>query len=110
MCVDTQVTFADIVGLGSVKQALHEMVIFPSLRPDLFQGLRSPPRGLLLFGPPGNGKTMIVKALANESNTTCFAISASTLVSKWLGEGEKLVLPQKHSLMVEVAHAVFVGL
>jgi hypothetical protein len=89
--VGTGVTFRDVIGLDDVKQALHEMVIAPALRPDLFVGLRQPPRGLLLFGPPGNGKTFIAKACASESKATFFSISASSLVSKWLGEGEKLV-------------------
>lgn len=60
-------------------------------RPDLFQGLRSLPRGLLLFGPPGTGKTLIGKAIAHQSGATFFSISASSLMSKWIGEGEKTV-------------------
>ena len=81
----------EIAGLEKAKQTLQEAVILPALRPDLFQGLRAPPRGVLLFGPPGTGKTMLAKCVATESHANFFNISASSLTSKWHGEGEKLV-------------------
>ncbi|KAG1655074.1 hypothetical protein FOA52_009026 [Chlamydomonas sp. UWO 241] len=85
------VSWDDIADLKTAKQALVEAVVLPNLRSDIFKGLRAPVRGILLYGPPGNGKTMLGKALAHEAKATFFAISASSLTSKWVGEGEKLV-------------------
>ncbi|GAB1317290.1 Adenosinetriphosphatase [Madurella fahalii] len=86
-----QVHWNDIAGLEVAKNALRETVVYPFLRPDLFMGLREPARGMLLFGPPGTGKTMLARAVATESKSTFFSISASSLTSKYLGESEKLV-------------------
>lgn len=81
----------DIAGLEFAKSIIKEAVVWPLLRPDIFTGLRQPPRGILLFGPPGTGKTLIGKCIASQSKSTFFSISASSLTSKWIGDGEKMV-------------------
>uniref|UniRef100_A0A182MF44 AAA+ ATPase domain-containing protein n=1 Tax=Anopheles culicifacies TaxID=139723 RepID=A0A182MF44_9DIPT len=81
----------DIAGLEYAKTIIKEAVVWPILRPDIFTGLRKPPRGILLFGPPGTGKTLIGKCIASQSKSTFFSISASSLTSKWIGDGEKMV-------------------
>ncbi|CAN0088079.1 unnamed protein product, partial [Ectocarpus sp. 8 AP-2014] len=71
------VTFDQIAGLEFAKKSVIELVCWPMERPDIFTGLRSLPKGLLLFGPPGTGKTLIGKAIAHQSGATFFSISAS---------------------------------
>ena len=91
MVKNPNVKFGDIIGMNDMKQTLYEIIIVPQIRPDFFTGIRKPQRGILLFGPPGTGKTMIAKAIASECKSTFFNISASSLTSKWVGESEKTV-------------------
>lgn len=85
------VSWADIAGLDGAKEALKEAVILPVKFPQLFTGNRKPTSGILLYGPPGTGKSYLAKAVATEANSTFFSVSSSDLVSKWMGESERLV-------------------
>ncbi|CAF0710391.1 unnamed protein product [Brachionus calyciflorus] len=85
------VKWDDIIGLESAKRTIKEAVVYPIKYPMLFTGILSPWKGLLLYGPPGTGKTLLAKAVATECETTFFNISASSIVSKWRGDSEKLV-------------------
>ncbi|XP_020206300.1 uncharacterized protein LOC109791412 isoform X3 [Cajanus cajan] len=90
---DIDVTFDDIGALEKVKDTLKELVMLPLQRPELFcKGqLTKPCKGILLFGPPGTGKTMLAKAIATEAGANFINISMSSITSKWFGEGEKYV-------------------
>jgi vacuolar protein-sorting-associated protein 4 len=85
------VKWDDVAGLYGAKESLKEAVILPIRFPQLFQGKRKPWRGILLYGPPGTGKSYLAKACATEAESTFFSVTSSDLVSKWLGESEKLV-------------------
>lgn len=86
------IKWSDVAGLEQAKANLQEAVILPTRYPQLFTGERKPWRGILLFGPPGTGKSFLAKACATEAgNSTFFSISSSDLVSKWMGESERLV-------------------
>jgi len=86
-----KVKWKDIAGLENVKQALREAIVLPIMKPELFTGARRPWSGILLFGPPGCGKTLLAKAAATECKATFFSASSADLLSKWLGESEKLI-------------------
>ncbi|CAN6981811.1 unnamed protein product [Brassica rapa subsp. trilocularis] len=90
---DIGVSFDDIGALENVKDTLKELVMLPLQRPELFgKGqLTKPTKGILLFGPPGTGKTMLAKAVATEAGANFINISMSSITSKWFGEGEKYV-------------------
>lgn len=86
------VTFEQIVGLEDVKTIVKEAVLFPLKFADFFdKGLIDTWSGVLFFGPPGTGKTHLAKAVATECGTTFFNISASSIISKYHGESEKMV-------------------
>ncbi|ODO08382.1 vacuolar protein-sorting-associated protein 4 [Cryptococcus wingfieldii CBS 7118] len=85
------VQWDDVAGLAQAKEALKEAVILPIKFPQLFTGKRTPWRGILLYGPPGTGKSYLAKAVATEAKSTFFSVSSSDLVSKWMGESERLV-------------------
>lgn len=86
------IDFSQIVGLKNAQDLLEEALLVPMNYPFLFDNdLVTPWKGVLLFGPPGTGKTMLAKAVATSCNTTFFNVSASTLVSKWRGDSEKIV-------------------
>lgn len=91
LIVNPKVRFDDVIGLEHAKQALREMVILPLSKPKLFTGLRKPSKGLLMYGPPGNGKTFLAKAAAAECKATFFAISSSSIQNKYVGESEKMM-------------------
>jgi len=86
------VKWNDIGGMGNVKQELIEAVEWPFKHPEAFKrlGVR-PPKGILLFGAPGTGKTLLAKAVANESEANFILVKGPEMLSKWVGESEKAV-------------------
>ncbi len=85
-----RVTWEDIGDLEYAKQRIRELVELPLKYPELFRRLGiDPPKGVLLYGPPGCGKTLLAKAVANEVNANFFAINGPEIMSKWYGESER---------------------
>ncbi|MEU8069557.1 MULTISPECIES: AAA family ATPase [unclassified Micromonospora] len=86
------VTLDDVGGLHEVKQTLTESVLWPLTYPDTFARLGvTPPRGVLLYGPPGCGKTYLVTALAGSGRANVLSVKGAELLSKWVGESERAV-------------------
>jgi SpoVK/Ycf46/Vps4 family AAA+-type ATPase len=83
------VRWNEIAGLRDARMAVEESVIYPARRPDLFP--LGWPRGLLFFGPPGCGKTLLAAAIATEINADFFCVDAANVMDKWLGQSEKNV-------------------
>ena len=83
------VKWDEVVGLENAKKAVKEAIVYPVQRPDLFP--LGWPRGILLFGPPGCGKTLLAAAVATEIDATFISIDAASIMSKWLGEAEQNV-------------------
>jgi len=83
------VKWDEVVGLEQAKKAIKEAIVYPVQRPDLFP--LGWPRGILLFGPPGCGKTLLAAAVATEIDASFVSVDAASIMSKWLGEAEKNV-------------------
>ncbi|OII75444.1 uncharacterized protein cubi_01965 [Cryptosporidium ubiquitum] len=81
----------DVIGLESIKKMLRVKIINPIQRPDLHIGLHSAPRGILLFGPPGTGKTMLAKWIASECKASFYDVSPGSIMSKFYGETENII-------------------
>ena len=89
MAEKPNVRWEEVVGLETAKKAVKEAIVYPVQRPDLFP--LGWPRGMLLFGPPGCGKTLLAAGVATEIDATFVSIDAASIMSKWLGEAEQNV-------------------
>ena len=86
------VHWEDVGGLDEIKQALKEAVEWPIKNPKIFKSMGiDPPKGILLFGPPGCGKTLLARAVASESEANFISIKGPEILSKWVGESEKAI-------------------
>lgn len=87
-----EIRYAQIGGLGEAIERIRDVIELPYKEPELFKSVRlKPPRGILLYGPPGCGKTLLVKAVAGENSMTFFNVSVADILSKWVGESERIV-------------------
>ncbi len=90
--LNTNVSFDDIIGLDDVKEQINRMIVYPFKYKEIYEKFkRTSGGGILLYGAPGTGKTMIAKAIANEINAKFFYVRCSDIVSKWFGESEQKI-------------------
>ncbi|KAG7269111.1 hypothetical protein CRUP_008412 [Coryphaenoides rupestris] len=85
------VDWSDIAGLDMAKAAIKEEILWPILRPDMFSGHSALPRSLLLFGPQGTGRTLLARCMAHQLGAVFLRLNSAALVTKWLGEGDKII-------------------
>ncbi|KAM4070900.1 hypothetical protein ACB094_11G020500 [Castanea mollissima] len=104
----SDVKLSDVGGLDACKKLLEEAAIVPIEFPHFFTGNRKPWRAILLYGPPGTGKTHLANAIATDSHSAFFSVSASKIVSKWMGEGEKQVSNLFRSARDEAPSIIFI--
>jgi vacuolar protein-sorting-associated protein 4 len=102
------IKWEDVAGMEEAKKALKEAVVLPMARPDLFKGSRKPWKGILMFGPPGCGKSYLAKAVASQVESTFFSVSAANIMSKWVGEAEKTVKKLYQVARVKAPSIVFI--
>lgn len=102
------VKWDDIAGLHEAKKSLNEALVMPIKYPAFFTGNVQPWRGILLYGPPGTGKTFLAKACATECESTFFSVSSSDLMSKYVGESEKLIKELFHLAQQKAPSIIFI--
>jgi vacuolar protein-sorting-associated protein 4 len=104
----TSVPWEVVKGLAHVKLAVEEIVFLPLSHPELLQTSANTLRALFLFGPPGCGKTFLVKAIASHPKLTVFNVSAATLISKWQGESQKMVRVLYETAWAKAPSVIFI--
>ena len=108
-CQLSSVTWEDIGGLESVKRELRELIQHPVVYPELYQWFgRGPPKGVLFHGPPGCGKTLLAKAIANECQANFISIKGPQLLNMWFGESEANVRDIFHKVILRTISLIFI--